>query len=68
MATKKQIQHEAPKGGALTLDDVAAFVEDARQSGASGAEVVAVTATWGAKIRSLTVDVTTPAPDPFSKA
>jgi hypothetical protein len=30
MATKKQIQHEAPKGGALTLDDVAAFVEDAR--------------------------------------
>lgn len=68
MATKKQIQHEAPKGGALTLDDVAAFVQDARQSGATGAEVVAVTATWGAKIRRLTVDVTTPAPGMFDKA
>lgn len=58
MATKK-IQHEAPKGAAFTLDEVAAFVQDAMRSGADGTEEVGVTATWGAKIRRLTVDVQT---------
>jgi hypothetical protein len=54
---KKRVEHAADKGSFLTLDDMAAFIEDARQSGARGDEVVEVRASFGGKLQKLTVDV-----------
>jgi len=53
----KTIEHKAEKGRTLTLDEVAAFVDDARRSGATGTEVVSVTASWRGKIQGLAADV-----------
>lgn len=57
----KRIEHKADKGNAFTLDELAAFVQDAMRSGASGSEIVGVGATWGGKIQKLNVDVQVPA-------
>jgi hypothetical protein len=58
MAVKK-VEHVAPKKQALTLDDVAAFVADARQSGAAGTEEIDAGITWGGKLQKLAVEVDT---------
>ncbi|MEC4016084.1 hypothetical protein [Streptomyces sp. H27-D2] len=43
MATRR-VELAAPKKQSLTLDEVAAFVEDARRAGASGDELVGTAA------------------------
>jgi hypothetical protein len=58
MALKK-VEHNAPKKQALTLDDVAAFVQDARRSGATGTEEIDAGVTWGGKLQKLSVEVAT---------
>lgn len=62
MALKK-VEHNAPKKQVMTLDELAAFVEDARRSGATGSEAVAGGITWGGKINRLSVEVDTQAAD-----
>lgn len=62
--TTKKIEHNVPRDRAFTLDEVAAFVQDAMRSGASGSEVVTVSASWRMKIQRLTLDVELPAQDP----
>lgn len=62
MAVKK-VEHAAPKRQVLTLDDVAAFVQDARQSGATGAEEVAAVVSWRGKVQSLAIEVDVPPAD-----
>jgi hypothetical protein len=62
MAIKK-IEHKAAKGQKLTLDEVAAFVQDAMQSGASGSEIVGGDFSFGGKLQALSVDVDVPRTD-----
>lgn len=56
MALKK-IEHKAPKREFLTLDELAEFVREAREAGASGSEVVEVGASFGAKLQRISVEV-----------
>lgn len=56
MAMKK-IEHVAPKGQLLTVDEVAAWVQDAMRSGATGTEVVAARVSFGGKLQKIAVDV-----------
>ncbi|WP_405590004.1 hypothetical protein [Streptomyces sp. NBC_01190] len=58
---KKTVEHKADKGKTLTLDEVAAFVQDAMRSGANGDELVGGRISWGGKIQKLNVEVQTPA-------
>jgi len=60
MAVKK-VEHSAPKKQAMTLDDLDAFVQDARRSGATGTEHLDAGVTWGGKLQKLAVEVD-PAP------
>lgn len=53
----KTIEHKADRGSVLTLDELAAFVQEAMRSGADGTETVGVTASWGSKIQKIRVDV-----------
>lgn len=62
MALKK-VEHTAPKKQALTLDDIAAFIQDARQSGATGSELVDAGVTWGGKLQKIAVEVEMPPAD-----
>lgn len=64
MAMRK-IEHTAGKGQLLTLDEVAAWVQDAMRSGATGSETVGARVSFGAKLQKITVevDVTTAAAD-----
>lgn len=41
----------------MTLDELAAFVEEARQAGAAGSTVVRMVATWKSSIKELSMDV-----------
>lgn len=59
MALKK-IEHKAPKKAFLTLDELAAFVQEAMRSGAQGSEVVQATVSLGQKLQRLAVDVEVP--------
>ncbi|MFI2078480.1 hypothetical protein [Streptomyces triculaminicus] len=56
MATRK-IELTAGKRESLTLDQLAAFIDDARRSGASGDEAVAATVTFGGKLRGVSIGV-----------
>lgn len=56
MALKK-VEHAAPKKQAMTLDDLEAFVRDARRTGATGREEVQVGMSWGGKLQKLAVEV-----------
>ncbi|MFE4857353.1 hypothetical protein [Streptomyces sp. NPDC056670] len=53
----KPVEHAAVKGQVLTLAEVAAWVQDAMRSGATGKEVVAVKMTFGGKLQKIKVDV-----------
>jgi hypothetical protein len=53
----KKVEHKAPKKQLLTLDELAAFVQDAMRSGAHGGEVVAATVSFGGKLQRVAVDV-----------
>lgn len=59
MALKK-IEHKAAKGQTLNLDELEAFIQDARRSGATGTEPVSARVTFGGKVNQLSVDVTVP--------
>lgn len=56
MALKK-IEHRAAKGQFLSLDELAAFVQEAMRSGACGDEVVQAAVSFGGKLQRLAVDV-----------
>ncbi|MCW2904421.1 MAG: hypothetical protein JWO67_6686 [Streptosporangiaceae bacterium] len=56
---KKKVEHAATRGQHLTLDEVAAFVQDAMRSGADGSAVVNATVSFGGKLQKLSVDVET---------
>lgn len=66
MALKK-IEHRAPKGEFLTLDELAAFVQEAMRSGASGSEVVQAVVSFGGKLQRLAVAVPIGTVDRLSK-
>jgi hypothetical protein len=53
----KPIEHKAAKGQLLTLDELAAFVQDALRSGASGSEVVKAQVSFGGKLQRVAIDV-----------
>lgn len=55
----KKIEHE-PAGKHMTLDEIAAFVADARASGARGVDVPTGRLSFGGKLQQLVVTV----PDP----
>lgn len=59
MAMKK-IEHAAPKGQLLTLDEVAAWVQDAMRAGASGDEIVGATISFGGKLQKIRVEAEVP--------
>jgi hypothetical protein len=54
---KKKVEHTADKGGYLTLDEVAAWVQDALRSGASGSEPVRARVNFSGTIKLIGVDV-----------
>lgn len=56
---KKRVEHAADKGHFLTLDEVAAFVQDAMRSGADGSTVVQATVSIGGKLQKLSVEAET---------
>lgn len=56
---KKKVEHAADKGQHLTLDEVAAFVQDAMRTGADGSAVVNATVSFGQKLQKISVDVET---------
>lgn len=60
MATRR-IELVAAKKQALTLDEVAAWVQDAMRSGASGTEVVGARVGFGGQLQKIGVDVETAA-------
>jgi hypothetical protein len=54
---KKKVEHAADRGQFLTLDEVAAFVQDAMRTGADGGTVVNATVSFGGKLQKIGVDV-----------
>jgi hypothetical protein len=54
---QKKVEHTADKGSHLTLDEVAAWVQDAMRSGASGDSPVVVRAGFSGKLQKISVDV-----------
>lgn len=58
MALKK-IEHAAARKQLLTLDEVAAWVQDAMRSGATGSETVTATVSFGGKLQKIGVQVET---------
>lgn len=53
---KKTIVHE-PDGDALTLDELAAFVQDAMRSGAAGSEVPKVRINFGSTLKKIELEM-----------
>lgn len=56
---KKKVEHTADKGAVLTLDEIAAWVQDAMRSGADGGSPVRATVSFGGKLQKISVDVET---------
>ena len=56
----RRIEHKAPKKAFLTLDQLAAFVQDAMRAGADGATVVEATVSFGSKLQRVAIDITEP--------
>ncbi len=54
MPRKRTVTYEAVKK-ALTLDELAAFIEDAKLAGASGSEAAKVRVNFGGKIKRIEV-------------
>lgn len=59
MALKK-IEHRAAKGEFLSLDELAAFVQEAMRAGVAGSEAVQASVSFGGKLQRLTVDMPAP--------
>lgn len=60
MSTHK-IEHKAEKRDTLTLDQLAAFVQDAMRAGAAGDEHPAVQIAFNGKIQKINVSINTDA-------
>lgn len=58
MAAVRTISHE-PAGKGMTLDELAAFVQDALRSGATGSEPVKVRVNFGSTIKRAEVEIRT---------
>jgi len=56
---KKKVVHVADKGGFLTLDEVEAWVRDARRSGADGGSAVDARVSFSGRIQKISVEVET---------
>jgi hypothetical protein len=53
----KPIEHKAPRKQSMTLDDLLAFLQDARRAGASGSEPIKATVSIGGRLQALSVEV-----------
>lgn len=53
----RRIEHTNPEGKLLTLDQIAAFVQDAMRSGATGAETVDASISFGGCLKKIGVKV-----------
>lgn len=51
-----RIEHKAPRGHFVTLDQLAAFVQEAMRAGADGATVVEGTISFGGKLQRVAID------------
>lgn len=67
MPARRRIEHAAPKKQHLTLDEIAAWVQDAMRSGASGSEVVAATVSFGGKLQKISIEVEATSADQAAK-
>lgn len=67
MTSRRRIEHSAPKKQALTLDELAAFVADARHAGAAGSEIVAATVSFGGKLQKISIEVEAASTDQATK-
>ncbi|MFF7901189.1 hypothetical protein ACIO02_34020 [Streptomyces sp. NPDC087568] len=61
---RKRLEHAAPRREFITLDELAAFVQDALRSGADGSETVMATISIGGKLQRVAIDVDAAAPRP----
>lgn len=52
----KTIEHAAGKGQHLTLDEVAAWVQDAMRAGVDGSTPVAARVSFGGKLQRISVE------------
>jgi hypothetical protein len=59
----KKIEHKAPRKQSMTLDDLLAFLQDARRSGAAGDESIVATVSIGGRLQALSVEIDVQ-PDP----
>lgn len=66
MAMKK-IEHKARKKEFLTLDELAAFTQEALRSGADGSEIVSASVSFGGKLQRLSVKVPVGTPSSLDK-
>lgn len=57
VTARRKIEHAAPRKQTLTLDQLAAFVQDAMRSGASGDETVHATISFGGKLQKIAIEV-----------
>jgi len=55
--TTRTVEHKAPKRQTMTLDELAAFVQDAMRTGAHGSEHPTVQIAFSGKIQKVSVDV-----------
>lgn len=53
---RKRLEHAADKGQFLTLDELAAWVQDAMQSGVDGGTVVHAVVSFGGKLQKISVE------------
>lgn len=58
-ATRNITISHKPDGKAITLDELAAFVQDALRAGASGSEIVKVSLNWGSSIKRIDLAIQT---------
>lgn len=57
---KRTIQHQAAKGQRLTLDEIAAWVQEAMRAGADGSAVPRAVVSITGKLQKLSIDVDAP--------
>jgi PII-like signaling protein len=58
----RRIEHKAARGQFVTLDQLAAFVQEAMRAGADGATVVEGTVSFGGKLQRVALKINDVAP------
>ena len=64
---KRTIEIKADKGQFLTLDEIAAWVQDAMRSGASGSSIAEAGVSFGGKLQKISVTAEASVTDRLSK-